>query len=349
MICSIINVSKKTNKNIMQSQVQYNTILALCKSNAPKIFNSSGNLSHRGCQPLLPDIEVIALSIYQAFSEISSECLFYAELCQQLPDVALKLGCRKNYNTRKRKLSPYIEPIRENIVRLMCPSPDGEIMVVDSMPIEVCRYSRANTCAILKDDEDSAPQFGYCASQEQKYFGYKLNCVCTTSGLIYCYDLSQAHHHDIKYLHDVQDKIKNCYLIGDKGYRSSEWRNTLFEYAGIELATPCKKNELLQYEMPEDYMRLRKRIEVVFSQLVDQCRIRKNYAKSQCGFFTNIISKITLFTILQYINHVNKRSFFTSSIHVNICLMSLIIPTRYLVCYRCFTSKSHTRIQRYWT
>ncbi len=106
---------------------------------------------------------------------------------------------------------------------------------------------------------------------------------------------------------DIQDEFSNCVLVGDKGYRSNSWRLTLFEYAGIELATPCRKNELLQYSMPSDYPRLRKRIELVFSQLVEQFSIRKNYAKSPKGFFVKIISKITLFTLLQYINRQNNR------------------------------------------
>ena len=84
-------------------------------------------------------------------------------------------------------------------------------------------------------------------------------------------------------------------------------RLTLFEYAGIELATPCRKNELLQHTMPDDYQRIRKRVEVVFSQLVDQFSIRKNYTKSQMGLFTRIISKVTLFTMLQYINLMNNK------------------------------------------
>ena len=59
--------------------------------------------------------------------------------------------------------------------------------------------------------------------------------------------------------------------------------------------------------MPDDYQRIRKRVEVVFSQLVDQFTIRKNYAKSQIGMFTRIISKVTLFTMLQYINLMNNQ------------------------------------------
>lgn len=131
--------------------------------------------------------------------------------------------------------------------------------------------------------------------------------MCTAAGVIVRYDLSPAHHHDIKYLQDIQDEMSNCVLVGDKGYRSNPLRLTLFEYAGIELATPCRKNELLQHTMPDDYQRIRKRVEVVFSQLVDQFAIRKNYAKTQIGLFTRIISKVTLFTMLQYINLMNNQ------------------------------------------
>ena len=76
--------------------------------------------------------------------------------------------------------------------------------------------------------------------------------------------------------------------------------------------------------MPDDYTRIRKRIEVIFSQLVDQMNIRKNYAKSQAGYFARIISKITLFTLLQFINSQISRSLN----HIHYTLAALIEPTR---------------------
>ncbi len=41
---------------------------------------------------------------------------------------------------------------------------------------------------------------------------------------------------------------------------------------------------------------------IIFSQLFAQMDIRKNFAKSQSGVHIRIISKVTLFTMLQYIN-----------------------------------------------
>lgn len=148
-----------------------------------------------------------------------------------LPELYFRVGTRRNYNARKRHLASCIEQFRRPIAERLASVESDNIKLIDSMPIEDCR--------------------------------------CTVNGVIIRYDLSPAHHHDINYLNDIRDELSNCILIGDKGYRSDPWRHTLFEYAGIELATPCRKNELIQYDMPEDYQRLRKRVEVIFSQLVD--------------------------------------------------------------------------------
>ena len=48
--------------------------------------------------------------------------------------------------------------------------------------------------------------------------------------------------------------------------------------------------------------RTRKRIETVFSQLHDQFRIDRNYAKSFTGFKTRLLAKITALTVSQFIN-----------------------------------------------
>lgn len=167
------------------------------------------------------------------------------------------MGSRRNYNARRHHLAHLIEKIRARIVKSIPGDESDSIRLIDSIPIEICRYSRAKNCRILKDSEQSAPTFGYGATQQRHYFGYKLHCVCSASGIIHRYDLSQTHHHDINYLHGIKDKFSNCVLIGDKGYRSNPLRLTLFEYAGIELVTPCRQNELVQYTMPEDYQRLR--------------------------------------------------------------------------------------------
>ena len=55
------------------------------------------------------------------------------------------------------------------------------------------------------------------------------------------------------------------------------------------------------------FAKARKRVETLFSQMVDQFMLCRNYAKHQVGLFTRIISKVSALTILQYINFINNK------------------------------------------
>lgn len=55
------------------------------------------------------------------------------------------------------------------------------------------------------------------------------------------------------------------------------------------------------------FAKARKRVETLFSQMVDQFMLCRNYAKQQVGLFARIISKISATTILQYINFINNK------------------------------------------
>lgn len=53
---------------------------------------------------------------------------------------------------------------------------------------------------------------------------------------------------------------------------------------------------------PHIFIKARKRIETLLSQLCDQFTIRRNYAKSFQGLKTIISTKITALTLVQFIN-----------------------------------------------
>ena len=77
----------------------------------------------------------------------------------------------------------------------------------------------------------------------------------------------------------------------------------LFEEAKIELEVPYRSNQKDWKPIFIPYAKARKRIETDFSQFVDQFMLNRNYAKQIEGFMTRIISKISAFTIMQYVNY----------------------------------------------
>ncbi len=207
---------------------------------------------------------------------------------------------RSVYNKRKRFLFPWINKVRQLLVDKLVSYEDT--FMVDSMPVEICKFARAKRIKICKEQEQTSPAFGFCAAQQQTYYGYKLHGVCTLEGVITDFDLSKANMADIHYLNDIQDQYHDCTLLGDKGYLNNELQIELFEKNRLFLTTPMRANQKQFIKQPAVYRKVRKRIETIFSQLCDQFMIRRNYAKTFHGLATRILSKITAFTLLQYIN-----------------------------------------------
>ena len=72
------------------------------------------------------------------------------------------------------------------------------------MPLEVCKYSRASRSSICKSNLETAPDRGFCASQNMRYYGYKLHAVCSVAGVFESVDISKVSVHDIHYLKDIK-------------------------------------------------------------------------------------------------------------------------------------------------
>lgn len=250
-------------------------------------------------KPKLSDKALIALCLAADTLGIDSERFLF----KQLPEPLEGLVERSVYNRRLRRLGSKIESIRQAVIERLAPQPS--LYVVDSMPLEVCKLSRAKRNKSCQGNEDTDPDYGYCAAQGVRYFGFKLHAVCTPERLIKMFDISKASVHDIHYLHDVQGRLTNCILLGDKGYLSQQWQADLFESNAIKLETPMRKNQKNFKIFPSVFSRARKRIETLFSQLCDQFMVRRNYAKTFTGFARRLTSKITALTFIQWDNVQN--------------------------------------------
>jgi hypothetical protein len=206
---------------------------------------------------------------------------------------------RSVYNRRRRKLFDYFEKIRQRFSSKF--SDLRQCFIVDSTPIEICKFVRAgrsNICATA----DVQPAFGYCAAKRMRYFCYKLHLVSDDNTVVHSFDLTPANVHDVNYLQDVKYNLQNCELIGDKGYISAFYQTDLFNHSNIKLVVPSRKNQKEQVYFSNEKRKKRRRIETLISQLHGQFAININFAKTFQGLITRILSKITTITIIQYLN-----------------------------------------------
>ena len=178
-------------------------ILEICKQFSHNLVNAEGNIVRRGPVPRFSDLEVVALSLAAESESIDSENWLFEYKLQEYKEKIPNLISRRQFNDRRKKTAGLCETIRKRIALKI----DGgeDFFLVDSKPIEVCRPARGKRCKMGQSgDFSKAPDFGYCASQNTYYFGYKLHAVCGLSGVIHSYDLSKASTHDLNYMKDVK-------------------------------------------------------------------------------------------------------------------------------------------------
>jgi hypothetical protein len=249
--------------------------------------------------PKLNDKQLIALALAAESLGIDSE----RHLFKQLPASLAGQIDRSVFNRRRRQLTFKVELLRQRMSVLIAPSEDTYL--VDSMPLEICKFGRAKRLSICREAEESSPDYGYCAVHRTHYFGYKFHVACTSDGIVKTFDISKASKHDIHYLNDLQTQLSHCVLVGDKGYLSRQWQHDLFDTAAIRLETPMRRNQTDFKPFSAVLRKARKRIETLFSQLCDQFMIRRNYAKSFQGLSARIISKVAALTLIQWLNQQN--------------------------------------------
>ena len=279
-------------------------ILDVCKKFSKNLVDERGNMPRRGVVPRFSDLEVIALSLTAEKMSIDSESLLFSYLQEYRTEIP-NLISRRQFNDRRKFTANLCEQIRKNVA--MAIDAGEDVFCIDSKPVPVCRNARAKRCKLGKNDYRTAPSFGYCAAQDSYYYGYKLHAVCGIRGVIHSYELSKANVHDLHYLNDIKYGFHNCTMIGDKGYLCASVQLDLFETANIRLEVPYRLNQKNWKPTFAPFAKARKRVETLFSQMVDQFKLCRNYAKQQVGLFARVISKISAITVLQYINFINNK------------------------------------------
>ena len=308
LIFSNLVVSNKLSTNIVDMHnfvAKFGKILEICKKYAGNLVNDMGNVPRCGVVPTFSDLEVVALSITaEAYSIDSENCLFN-RLDKECHGAIPNLITRRQYNQRRKKTMNLGESIRRAIAKAM----DGgeTVFSIDSKPVKVCQNARAGRCQMGRDDMEHAPSWGYCASQNMYYYGYKLHALCGITGVIHSFDMTAANVHDLQYMNDVRWEYRDCTILGDKGYLSAPVQLDLFETANIKLDVPYRLNQKNWTPPTWAYKRFRKRIETVFSQLNDHLMMIRNYAKKPAGLFARMEAKVAAFTVLQYLNHINHK------------------------------------------
>jgi hypothetical protein len=286
---------------------KFDTFFQLAKSVFAVRLDPFDNLRNYSNRPKLSDIQILAISLAAESLQIASENALYFLLEVQFPDLFRLFPHRTNFNRRRKALRAVFDEFATLLADdLTAPS---NRYIIDSIPLPICRFARFSRLKIMQANPGLGPRKGYLPIDKNWFAGFKIHAVCSDTGVVVNYVLTQAHVHDVTQLSELSNLLpEDCELLGDKGYISEPVQLALFEQKKVRVITPSRKNQRKPNSAWKPALaRARKRIETVFSQLVDFLNIKRNYAKEVDGFLARITTKITTFTALQFLNHEKGR------------------------------------------
>ncbi len=113
------------------------------------------------------------------------------------------------------------------------------LFILDSMPLPVCRRTRAWRCRKVR----GAEYCGYCAAKKEKFFGWRLHLVITPGGIPVAFDLLPAAFHDLTPVHELMERLPTGATVSaDKGYNSADDEAWIEGETGIRLTPRRKEN-----------------------------------------------------------------------------------------------------------
>jgi hypothetical protein len=199
----------------------------------------------------------------------------------EIPRISLS-----RFNRRLHALSDWLYGMSVSLSALFA---GGQVFVVDSMPMPVCKRVRARRCRKVSGRD----YCGYCAAKKEKFFGWRLHLICTADGLPVAFDILPAAYQDLTAIHELAVALPpGARLFGDKGFISAADAQSLLEHAGVRLITARRKN-MSPNTWADDYdlQHYRKRIETIYSQM-EKMGIQHLYARTNLGFEMKVYASV---------------------------------------------------------
>ena len=171
-------------------------------------------LRSNGFSPKLSDSEVITMDIVGEFLGFGSDKAIYEYFRNHWIKLFPNLGCRTTFTRQSTNLYQIKQLLQEYLVKIITDHSfcNGKFLC-DGFPIPTCHKKRVN----YKNPLRSEGEFGYCATKDEHYFGFKGHILTTANGLILNFVLTEANIDERDVVPELTSGRISGMLIADKG------------------------------------------------------------------------------------------------------------------------------------
>jgi IS5 family transposase len=261
----------------------------------PRQFRTNWNKA----KPKLSDSEIMTIAVLGEMLGFDSENAWFSFVKSNFSHLFPSMCGRETYIRRKQNLHESMLYMREYLTTLFI-TRDPSYSVVDSMPMKACHFARAYFAKVFKSDAN----FGFCAAKNERYYGFKFHARVSAEGFIQEYSVAAANHHDTTVTMEICEHCYTPTVLGDKGYIGKDLFYDLKQERGISLVTPTRNNSKkpMSKDLASFLGKQRKRVEVTFSQLVEQFKFGVIKSKTIEGLACRVLAKVMAHNMLFLIN-----------------------------------------------
>jgi hypothetical protein len=226
-------------------------------------------LRQRGPAPVLADGEVLTVEIVGEFLGLDTDRGLHAYFGRHFGH--LFPGLRTVHRTTFLRQAANLGVVKHALWQHLAAGTrhDAAIVLVDSLPVPVCRFARAYRCRGFR----GLAAFGYDPLAHQTYYGLRLHLRVAWPGVITAATLAPANDADRAVAPQLLAGLTGR-ALGDGGYWSPTLRAELTP-TGLDLIAPPPRAKAGAARWPAWLVQMRRRIETVLSQLTERYHAKR--------------------------------------------------------------------------
>jgi hypothetical protein len=246
----------------------------------------------RRTAPVLADSEVLTLEVVGEFLGLDQDMAIYQYFRREHPDWFPALGHLHRTTFARHAANLWV--VKEQVWRRVLDRVryDPTLSFVDSVPMPVCRFGRAYSCARFRGQA----AFGRDPGSKATFYGFRDHLRISWPGVVTALSVAPANVHDTAVVPELVAGAVGQ-VIGDRNYWAPQLTAALAP-AGIRLLAPFKKYATDPDPVGSTLLtRLRWRIETVAAQFVERFHLKRLWARDAWHLTSRVLRKVLSHTL----------------------------------------------------
>jgi hypothetical protein len=248
-------------------------VFCLVDDQLSRLLNGK-RLRQRGFPPSLRDSEVITMEIIGEFLGHDEDKKIWQYFKEHWGHFFPAIPDRTNFARQAANLH-VIKQMMQKMLAEALGAHDDQLHIVDGLPMPVCKFARAYFSRVFKGDA----AYSYCATKQEKYYGFRGHVVISSLGVITAARFAPANIDERDVCPSLIENLRGL-LLGDKGFIRPSLKQKLAA-GGLHLQTPVREN--MEETRPKQFLgwmqSTRRLIETVIGQLSERFHVEKVRAR----------------------------------------------------------------------